>query len=349
MLDYSNCELEQLAVHQVGNKTNDEDLYLSEELMDISDSELRELLFRYFLAPFSDPKEFFNLTAEGGDFTLNPVFNAVSQIFDNPEALQRNSVELAKFLFEQSEHPQIKSGDLLVAYFTELVLEDEIVDAVGVFKVENKQPFLKLKSADLNFTLNYEEGINIDKLDKGCLIFNTDREVGFRVCIIDKSSKASEAQYWKERFLHLQPASDAFHYTKQFMNITKNFVTKQLTEEFKVDKADQIDLLNKSVNYFKSRESFDKNEFESEVLQDEDVIKSFRSFDEAYRDEHHINFEDQFDISPQAVKQQSRIFKSVLKLDKNFHIYIHGDRNLIEQGREVDGRKYYKIYFEEEE
>jgi len=38
----------------------------------------------------------------------------------------------------------------------------------------------------------------------------------------------------------------------------------------------------------------------------------------------------------------------VLKLDKNFHIYIHGDRNLIEQGEEPDGRKFYKIYYEEE-
>jgi hypothetical protein len=55
-----------------------------------------------------------------------------------------------------------------------------------------------------------------------------------------------------------------------------------------------------------------------------------------------------FDISPQAVKKQARIFKSVLKLDKNFHIYIHGDRELIEQGVEKDGRKFYKIYFTEE-
>jgi hypothetical protein len=49
-----------------------------------------------------------------------------------------------------------------------------------------------------------------------------------------------------------------------------------------------------------------------------------------------------------AVKKQERIFKSVLKLDKNFHIYIHGDRELIEQGMDADGRKFYKIYFEEE-
>ena len=50
-----------------------------------------------------------------------------------------------------------------------------------------------------------------------------------------------------------------------------------------------------------------------------------------------------------AVKKQARVFKSVLKLDKNFHIYIHGNRDLIEQGTDERGRKYYNIYYEEEQ
>jgi len=58
---------------------------------------------------------------------------------------------------------------------------------------------------------------------------------------------------------------------------------------------------------------------------------------------------DNFEISAQAVKKQSKIFKSVLKLDKNFHIYIHGDKELIEKGVEKDGRKFYKIYYKEEQ
>ena len=56
----------------------------------------------------------------------------------------------------------------------------------------------------------------------------------------------------------------------------------------------------------------------------------------------------QFDISPEAVKKQSRIFKSVIKLDRNFHIYVHGRTDLIEKGVDMDGRKYYKIYYQDE-
>ncbi len=85
-----------------------------------------------------------------------------------------------------------------------------------------------------------------------------------------------------------------------------------------------------------------------EVFQDSGIIKSFRNFDNTYRQENKIDITDSFDISPQAVKKQARVFKSVLKLDKNFHIYIHGNRDMIEQGVDQDGRKFYKIYYDKE-
>ena len=245
-------------------------------------------------------------------------------------------------------HPQIKSGDLFLAFFSNIEINSSLVNGFGIFKSENRQPFLKLDKKSNDFFLNYEDGINIEKLDKGCLVLNVDLEEGLKVCMVDKTSKSSEAQYWKETFLNISPIKDEYHYTKDFLSITKNFVTKQLSEDFEVTKADQIDLLNRSVEYFKTHEAFDKKEFEQEVFQDAGIIDSFRNFDTNYRSENEIELTDNFDISQQAVKKQARVFKSVLKLDKNFHIYIHGNRELIEQGVDEKGRKYYKIYYENE-
>jgi hypothetical protein len=107
-------------------------------------------------------------------------------------------------------------------------------------------------------------------------------------------------------------------------------------------------LLNRSVEHFRKNENFDKNSFEQEVFQNNEVIKSFQNFDSKYRKENEINIANDFLISSQAVKKQARVFKSVLKLDKNFHIYIHGNNELIKQGVDSDGRKYYKIYSETE-
>lgn len=347
MIDYSIGKIEKVSVHNVGNVTREEELLLSKSLLDISDSKVNELLFKFFLTPFNNP-EYYAFTFSNEDFTQNPMFNYAAHIFDKPDSLHQNSVNMAKHLFELSVHPQIKAGDLFVAYFSELVIEDEVTDVIGIFKSENKQSFLKLDNGKDDFSIYSDDGINIDKLDKGCLIFNTDKDTGYKVCIIDKSNKSIEAQYWKDSFLQLKPCTDGYHKTKEFLHIANKFVTKQLTEEFDVSRADQIDLLNRSVEYFKTHDTFEKDDFEKQVFKDNSMIKSFRNFDELYREKYEMEINDSFEISPHALKRQERILKSVLKLDKNFHVYIHGDSSLIEQGTEKDGRKFYKIYYENE-
>lgn len=117
--------------------------------------------------------------------------------------------------------------------------------------------------------------------------------------------------------------------------------------EFDVTKADQVELLNRSVQYFKDNEEFSIQDFSETVLEQSEVIESFINYREQYQSELDIKLEDSFNISSDAVKKQSRSFKSVIKLDKNFHIYVHGDRHMIEQGEDEKGR-YYKVYFKEE-
>jgi len=74
----------------------------------------------------------------------------------------------------------------------------------------------------------------------------------------------------------------------------------------------------------------------------------FMQYKTDYEQRYETPIEDEFAISNAAVKKQARIYKSVLKLDRNFHIYIHGSSELIEKGVDEDGRKYYKIYYQEE-
>ena len=58
---------------------------------------------------------------------------------------------------------------------------------------------------------------------------------------------------------------------------------------------------------------------------------------------------DSFGISDSAIKKQSRNFKSVIKLDKNFHVYVHGDTKRIKKGVDPEtGLNYYQLFFEEE-
>jgi len=348
MLDFTNCNIVDVVAHQVGNQTNDEELLLAASLLNTEDTRLRELLIKYFIYPFKDIEEFNSFTFSDEDFTLNPLYQYAISIFSEKKNFKQKSESIAKHLYEIALHPQIKSGDLFLATFDNISIDGELVNALGLFKSENRQEFLQLNKNSKEFSLKYDDGINVDKLDKGCLIFNIQKESGYKICIVDKSSKSNDARYWVDFFLNVKPIKTNFLQTNQFLGITKQFVTKQLSEDFDVSKADQIDFLNRSVDYFKKHETFKKQEFETEVFGDSDVIKSFQKFDQTYRQDNEVELSDKFEISAQAVKKQARVFKKILKLDKNFDIYIHGNRQLIEQGIDENGRKYYKIYYENE-
>ena len=302
----------------------------------------------YFTNSFRST-EFYNLTHQS-DLKLNEVYNYVSAIFDEPKELYKQSVNIAKHLYEQSVHPKIKAGEFYAVYFKDCKIEDTTVDAVGLFKSENKDTFLKVQQLHNNFNVNSEEGVNINKLDKGCVIFNSEKDKGFLVSIVDNTSKGYEAQYWKDDFLHLSPRNDNYHQTQNLLTLCKHFVTEQLPEEYNdISRADQVEMLNKSLSFFKENDSFNLKDFEESVIEKPKAIKAFRDFKEQFEEEREINISEEFDISTQAVKRQQRIFKSVIKLDKNFHIYIHGNNELIERGYdEASGMSYYKVYFNEE-
>ena len=331
--------MESMAVHAVGNRMNDEKLVLSKSLVNIDD-EMLALLSSYFISPFKSG-QYYNLNHPSG-FENNEVYKAAAAVFESRENLHETSVKLAELLYDITDSVKIRGGEFYAVYFSECFIDGEEVDAIGLFKSESRETFLKIYPASGNFVLEKEEGINLHKIDKGCMIFNTEREHGFLVALAD-GIKSSDEKYWNEDFLNLKPFENEYAKTQYMMQTCKDFVEAKLPEDFKIDKADQIDLLNRSMNYFKSHEVFDKPEFEREVFQQPEIIESFREFNETAD----IPMDLTFEIEPQAVKKQAKIFKSILKLDKNFHIYIHGDRSMIERGEE-NGKKFYKIFFDTE-
>jgi hypothetical protein len=349
MISFFEASLSQLSIHKVGNKLLDEHLSLSDHSLKIDDEVLDNLLMNYFLKPFEKINEVYRLYHPTEDLNLNEVFHFVEMIFNDKNKFHKNSQQIATHLYDISNHPKIKSGELYLGYFTDLQIEGELLDAIGIFKSESKEPYLKVIQKSKEFEINYEqEAINIKKLDKGCLIFNTEKEEGYKVAVIDQTNNI-EAAYWIDDFLKLKIRNDNYTQTNTVLKVYKDFVTNKIDEEFEISKTDKIDLLNRSINYFKEKENFDMDEFSNEVLANEQGIESFKRFKKNYEDEFETEIGDSFLISDTAVKKQARVFKSVLKLDKNFHIYIHGNKELIEKGYDEGLQmSFYKVYFKEE-
>jgi len=338
MIEFNDAAISNLIFHRIGIENDNS--FLSNTEYDLESSEEEEVLKKIFLKPFVGNTSTYEFKHEI-ELELNTLFKLAKDIYQN-ESFFDKSKDIHQHLKSVSKHPNIKDGDLFIVKYDDVIMGNSSYEALGIYKVENKETFIETKSAETG--LSFKKGIGTRKLDKACLILFTDEP--YTIFVIDNGS--TETDYWINEFINVRYRNDYVNSTNQFLTLTKSFITEQIPNDFEVNKADQIDLLNRSVEYFKTHETFEKGDFEKEVFKDNEVIDSFQKFNKSYSDNNDVNLAGNFEISVQAVKKQARVFKSVLKLDKNFHIYIHGDRNLIEQGEEKDGRKYYKIYYKDE-
>jgi hypothetical protein len=266
-------------------------------------------------------------------------------IKESPDLLLEKSKAIASHLLEASSHHAIKSGEVLVAYFNQVGYAKEYYPAIGIYKFEDKDLFLDPQVSGTSFDVSLRQGLGSQRPEKAVLIVFAENEP--IVLSVEKGS--GSAEYWTDDFIGMEPQKDFVYQTNSFLTLAKTFITKEMPEVFDVNKTDQLELLDKSINYFKSNNTFSKDEFEEEVFGDPVLRAKFQDFDQQYSHTHGLELENSFEIANQAVKKQNRIFKSVLKLDKNFHVYIHGDRSKIEQGTDPDGRKFYKIYYDKED
>ncbi|HSK12229.1 MAG TPA: nucleoid-associated protein [Phnomibacter sp.] len=341
-------QLEKVIVHKVGNPTRGEQLVLSKMPLTLNDERVQQLLTKYFLNAFNEHEQFrFHHLSDVG---MNEVYSFANEIFTNGAAFAPYSALIAQFLYGKSTHARVKEGELYVALMQDVPFENDFVTALGIFKSESKESFLKVFTHGQNIEVAAEEGVNISKPDKGCLILRTQEGDGYRVLVVDHTNKNNDAQYWVQDFLQVAPVANEYRHTHEFLQLCRDFATGEMPEKFEVNKQEQIEMMQRSLDYFKTKEQFDYNEFTQEVIHHPEVIEQFAQFRDQYAQARQVEWDESFDIDLAAVKKQGRVFKSVLKLDKNFHIYIHGRRDLIERGYDAEkGKHYYKVYFEEEQ
>ena len=95
-------------------------------------------------------------------------------------------------------------------------------------------------------------------------------------------------------------------------------------------------------------DSFDETSYSDEVFRNEKYNNDFRRYSEESDSENSLL--EPFEIDKSEVKRKTRLLKSVIKLDKNFHIYVHGGEGLIKKGYDPEtGMAFYQLYFKEEE
>lgn len=349
MIEFKRVDLTSFAVHYVGNKGNGEELTFSKELFKFKEEFVKETLMHFFLTPFKT--DIYYHFGKSDAIKIHDVHSFAKEIFKDQKTFFENSKKIAQKLYDQSNHPKINGGEFYVTYLKDCTVDGELCDAIGIFKSESKETYLKVYQHLDEFEIESENGININKLDKGCLIFNTDKDAGYKISIVDNSHRIAEAAlYWTEDFLNIKMREDKFFHTNQMLNTCKGFCDEVLTEENNIDSTDRMLMMNRSMNYFKEKDNFNINEFEQEVVRAPELVEAFKEYRHTYNQDNNLNDVEDFEISPTAVKKNAKYMRAILKLDKNFHVYVHGRHDLIQKGfDEEKGMHFYQLYYNKEE
>jgi hypothetical protein len=150
--------------------------------------------------------------------------------------------------------------------------------------------------------------------------------------------------------LQAKPCADEYQHTRTFLNATKAFITKELPATQEVSRGEQAELMDKALRYFKENDTFAMDDFNQQVMGVELISADFGQYVDDYMAKNDLEPAESFAISESAVKKSQRSMKSVIKLDRNFHIYVHGGEGMIKKGYDEEtGMEYYQLYFKKEE
>ncbi len=350
MINLFNTHIDNLSIHRVGNKSRNEAIFLSEQPYGLND-EIMPLLKEFFFKPFRNGEENYYQFAHDVDLEYNEMYNLASEIFNNPSSVHEVSKKITKHLFEQSNHPHIKNGEVYVAYLTNVSIDNKPVDAIGVFKSEIKSDFLQFEEKETNLEMILQQGINLQKLDKGCLIFNYKKEEGYKILTVD--SNRYDARYWLEHFLSVDAFQDENFMTKKYLKFCQDFAKDVVLPA--EDKKEEVLFMNRAVNHFAKNDNFEETNFLNEVIDNPDLISEFKNYKVDKGEKYSIEDLTTFPIANAAVTDARRKMKNVIELDTNIQIKLdfvnpESAEKFVEKGWDEEKQMYYYlVYFNKEQ
>ena len=345
MISLDNCFIERCVVHKVGNAYVGEESLISNKELKINENEaaeLKSILLKRFKSPQPIYKFYHSIKLKH-----NVIYSLVDDLFNDSSKFLDVSGKVVKYLYDQSSHHSIKSGEVFVIQLDEVIYENILTKAIGIFKCEEPVSFIKAEQNSESIQLLLEKGIASKSIEKGCIIFNNEPHDGYTLYNYEK--EGANTQYWSDNFLSLKQKANNFNLTTSLLESYRKFINEEISSE-QLTKSEKNELVAKSINHLiiEDHEAGVVN-FSKLNLPSEDLQEKFLNYHSNYLGAQQIENTPKFQYSLEAARYQMRKFKSVIKLDKNFHIYIHGSPNLIEHGFDSKkGKKFYKIYFDEE-
>jgi hypothetical protein len=356
---FTSASATRLVLAKVGHPQRDEPLQTSKRVFHVSEAD-QETLTAIFLKPFK------NLTGHRfhhhSSLEQHEMNSLATAIFASEDGLLERGCDIAKRLYSKSNHPNIKSGDLCISSIQNIEVNGELTKGICILKSESVVPFLSISTKDGDLELHTEQGINPEKIDKGCLILDHHSQKGYYVLTFDRSG--AESRFWVRDFLGVVPVSDPAFLTNKYADMAVAFVKKEEKAKKQAPNQDGAGdeappwgthrAAHDAISFFEEKENFSLQEFEEEVLKTPDAVEKFRQHRAAIEREQGHTFEDSFQISKKDVNKAKKKIASVVKLDTGVEIHLKPSLSseadaLLERGFDEEKKmRFIKVYFNED-
>lgn len=348
-LIFESARVTGLVLAKVGNPSRDESLQTSKRVFQVEDAD-QPTLTGIFLKPFRNlVGQRFHHHATLEKHEMNACATAV---FGDPASLLENGCEIARRLHSKSSHPNIKAGDLCISLVEGILMDGEPKRAICILKSESVTPFLSILAKDGDLQLSTEQGINPEKIDKGCLILDHFPHKGYCVMTFDRAG--SESRFWIRDFLGVVPISDASLMTKRIAEMAVTAVATTEPDGGGDDGAPPWDVnlaARDALSYLDGKKKFSLQEFEEQALRTPAAKARFAEQRKRIEEEEGVTLGEDFDISKRDVTKARKLMKSVMRLDTGVEIrlkpkVVDKPDAVLEKGfDEAKGMKFIKVYF----
>lgn len=341
MKELKNAYIEHLVLQKVGHKVREEANIFASKTTEFDESK-EEQLIPFLFGPFRKNLELKQFSHYTEKLEFNKVYNLCKSAFDEEIDFVDFSNEVLKTLYDQSLHPQIKSGEVFTVQLNNAQFDGIPCKAIGIYKLENKSKFLRFDERE---TIDYNvlKGYKLDKLDKGVLIIDAYRNEGFRVYTIDDNNVESE--FWTKNFLEVKPVTNPALQTKNFLQTINDFAIDVVLD--KTNKKDQAEFLSNSIDLLSN------HEFMNIEIVDE-ALGEYKDDFNQYLNQTEIKLDKEFEVDSGVLITQSKKIKSEIKLDTGAKINIdllnsECAADNLERGYDEEKKMFfYKVYFNSE-
>jgi hypothetical protein len=236
------------------------------------------------------------------------------------------------------ENSQLQ-GTWMSTSWKEFQYENESGSAIGFFYTDEHEIYLQPESGEAAV----RTGIPLKKPGYACIVFLNGEGV-YRMFQL-----SARPGFWSQNLFPFRSSPDDAFHSKEFFRMCKSFSEDVLLKEQHKSREEQLGFLSDSVSFTKENQEVSFEAFREDVLKEPSLINAFDDYREAYSDRRQWNPPDKFAVSKEVQNQVGKYLKSVIKLDKNFHIYVHGAKDRIEKGFDNSRNlNYYTLWFDAE-